>query len=227
MSRTEALLRQRPGLFVSLPRNEVELAEAALEGGADGLKVHVNVAHHASGTQFGSWAEEEPVIRKILGLGAPVGLVPGTLERNVTPREVREVEAAGVDFVDAYIQDMPQILPDIVSTLGVMAAFSWRDAASGWGLGHLEGRCSLLEASVVHPGGYGQPLADEDLAAYRAIAERWPNLPAVVPTQRAVRPSQVERILATGMRGLLIGAIVTGKTAEGIRRVTEEFRRVM
>lgn len=227
MSRTEALLRQRPGLFVSLPRNDVELAEAALEGGADGLKVHINVAHHASGTQFGSWAEEEPAIRRILALGAPVGLVPGTLERNVTPREVREIEAAGVDFVDAYIQDMPEILPDIVSTLGIMAALSWRDAARGWSLGHLEGRCSLLEASIVHPEGYGQPLAQEDLAAYRAITERWPRLPAIVPTQRALWPDQVESILETGVRGLLIGAIVTGKTAEGIRRVTAKFRRVM
>jgi hypothetical protein len=108
-----------------------------------------------------------------------------------------------------------------------MAALSWSDAEFGWSLGPLEGRCSLLEASVVHSEGYGLPLAPEDLRAYREIAERYPDLPAIVPTQRALQPREVEQILATGMRGLLIGAIVTGGTAEGIRRVTGEFRRVI
>jgi hypothetical protein len=227
MSRTETLLRERPGLLVSLPRNEVELAEAALEAGADGLKVHLNVHHHASGTHFGSWDEEQGIIRQILALGAPVGMVPGTRERTITPREAREIESAGVDFIDAYIQDMPMGVLEILTTVGVMAALSWGEEESGWNLGALEGRCSLLEASVVHPEGYGLPLAPRDLVAYRQIAERYPDLPAIVPTQRALRPGEVERVLATGMRGILIGAIVTGKTAEGMRRVTGEFRRVV
>ena len=227
MSRTETLLRERHGLYVSLPRNEVELAEAALEAGADGLKVHLNVHHHASGTHFGSWEEEQAVIREILALGAPVGMVPGTRESTITPREAREIEAAGVDFLDAYIEDMPMMVVETITTLGVMAALSSRDEASGWSLGPLKGRCALLEASVVHPDGYGLPPAPHDLIAYRQIAERYPDLPATVPTQRALRPAEVEGVLATGMRGILIGAIVTGQTAEGIRRVTEEFRRVV
>ena len=227
MSRTEALLRERPALFVSLPHNDVALAQAALEGGADGLKVHLNVIHHASGTHFGSWAEEEPAIREILALGAPVGMVPGTREWTITPREAREIEAAGVDFLDAYIQDMPMMVAETVSTVALMAALSWQDEKSGWSLGALEGRCSLLEASLVHPDGYGEPLAPHDLAAYRDIAARWPDLPAIVPTQRALLPKETEKVLATGMRGLLIGAIVTGVTAEGIQRATAEFRQAM
>ncbi len=227
MSRTEALLRERPALFVSLPRNEVALAQAALEGGADGLKVHLNVVHHASGTSFGSWAEEEPAIREILALGAPVGMVPGTLERTITPREATEIEAAGVDFLDTYIQDMPMMVVETVTTMAIMAALSWRDQRSGWSLGALERRCSLLEASIVHPDGYGDPLAPHDLATYREIAARWPDLPAIVPTQRKLLPRDIAKVLATGMGGILIGAIVTGKAAEGIRRATDEFRQAM
>lgn len=223
MSRTEALLRERATLLVSLPRNDPELAQAALAGGADGLKVHLNVVHHASGTYFGSWEEESEAIRAILALGAPVGMVPGTQERFITPREAQEIAAAGVDFVDAYLQDIPDWLPEQAGGMGVMAALSWRDEASGWDLGRLAGRCQMLEASVVPPEGYGQPLAERDLAAYRQIYERHPKLPAIVPTQRSLRPEEVARVLATGMRGLLIGAIVTGKTAEGIERMTREF----
>ncbi len=227
MSRTEFLLRERPALLVSLPRNDPELAHAALAGGADGLKVHLNVVHHASGTYFGSWEEESEAIRAILALGAPVGMVPGTQEQFISPGEAQEIAAAGVDFVDAYLQDIPDWLPEQAGGMGVMAALSWRDEASGWDLGRLAGRCQMLEASVVSPEGYGQPLAERDLVAYRKICERHRELPAIVPTQRALRPEQVARVLATGMRGLLIGAIVTGKTAKGIEQVTREFATVV
>jgi hypothetical protein len=37
----------------------------------------------------------------------------------------------------------------------------------------------------------------------------------------------VPKLLATGMRGILIGAIVTGTSPEGIRQATAEFRRAM
>jgi len=227
MCRTESLLRERPALLVSLPRNDPELAQAALAGGADGLKVHLNVVHHASGIYFGSWEEEGEAIRAIVALGAPVGMVPGTQERFISPREAEEIGAAGVDFVDAYLQDIPDWLPERAGGMGVMVALSWRDAVSGWDLGPLAGRCRMLEASVVRPEEYGQPLAEGDLEAYRQIHGRYPELPAIVPTQRALRPAEVVRVLATGMRGLLIGAIVTGKTPEGIERVTREFAAVM
>ena len=43
-------------LIVSLPENSLELALAAVEGGADALKVHCGVKHKASGVEFGSLA---------------------------------------------------------------------------------------------------------------------------------------------------------------------------
>ena len=221
--RLEKLLASRPALLVSLPRNDLALAEAALEAGADGLKVHLNVHHHASGTHFGSWTEEREAIEATLALGAPVGIVPGTRECMITPGEAEALESAGVDFVDAYLQDMPDWLPEQAREMSVMAALGWTDAAGGWDLGPLQGRCSLLEASVVPPDGYGAPLQAEDLVAYAAIARRHPGLPALVPTQRALEPHQVAEVLATGMRGILIGAIVTGRTPESLARATGHF----
>lgn len=221
--RTEKLLAERPGLFVSLPRNEVRLAEAALEAGADGLKVHLNVVHHASGTYFGPWREEEHEIRAILALGAPVGMVPGTAEKMITPEEAGEIAAAGVDFFDTYLHDLPAWLPEAVGEASTMAAFSTRDAEGGWELGSLAGRCSLLELSIVPGDQYGTPLGAEDLAAYRAICGKYPELPAVIPSQRALRPEDVPALLGTGARAVLIGAIVAGRTPEGIAEATRAF----
>lgn len=42
-------------LVASLPANRIDLAKAALEGGAQAIKVHMNVWHRASNNTFGSF----------------------------------------------------------------------------------------------------------------------------------------------------------------------------
>ncbi|MDQ3813571.1 MAG: hypothetical protein M3347_06435, partial [Armatimonadota bacterium] len=90
-------------LLVSLPRNDVRLAEAAIRGGAQGLKVHINVHHHASGTHFGTFEEERAHIARIVEAAgaAPVGIVPGGAPF-ATAAEFAELAKIGVDFFDAY-----------------------------------------------------------------------------------------------------------------------------
>ena len=57
MSRIGEALASKFVLLVSLTRNDPHLARIALENGADAIKVHLNCAHFASGTNFGSWEE--------------------------------------------------------------------------------------------------------------------------------------------------------------------------
>ena len=49
MDYTEMLTDNRFAVIAALPRNDLALAEAALEGGAQAVKVHCNVWHRASG----------------------------------------------------------------------------------------------------------------------------------------------------------------------------------
>ncbi len=105
--RVLSLLADGPRLIVSLPANSPELARAAAEGGADALKVHLHVRHGASGTQFGSLAEERGSLEKILALGLPTGIVPGAGDRLPTREEMQALAAMGVDFFDFYVHDTP------------------------------------------------------------------------------------------------------------------------
>ena len=101
------LLAERPRLIVSLPENSVELARAAAEGGADALKVHTNVRHDASGTQFGSLAEERERLEGILAVGLPTGIVPGVAASLPSRQDMAELARMGIDFFDLYVHDMP------------------------------------------------------------------------------------------------------------------------
>ncbi len=221
--------RDRPTLLVSLPRNDPELGRAALDGGAEGLKVHINLHHAAAGEGFGSWEDEANAITQIISLGVPVGIVPGTAERMCSPADMQAMAAAGVDFVDAYLSDMPAWMLDTSTAIHIMAAVGYQDLpphGTPEGLGLLP-QVKMIEASVLPHEAYGKPLCVADLKTYSYLADALRPWPVIVPTQRAILPDEVASLHKVGIRGILIGAIVTGKDPASIAQVTRQFRYVL
>jgi L-alanine-DL-glutamate epimerase-like enolase superfamily enzyme len=215
-----AALRERPGLIVSLPVNSPALARAAAEAGADALKVHINVRHEASGTAFGSLAEERDSLTRILAVGLPTGIVPGAAGALPSPADMHELEAMGVDFFDLYDHDMPLWLArwqGMTRAVAISQATPLEAAADLAALGF-----EMVEAAIIPCQGYGQPLSVADLAAYRRV-RRATRLPIIVPTQRAIQPDDLPALLAIGMDAIMIGAIVTGQEPGSLGRATERF----
>lgn len=229
--RTLELLNREPlALLVSLPTNSVELARAAVNGGAQGIKVHINLEHAASGTRFGSFQEERGNLEAILAaVDVPVGIVPGA-ERMAGPEDMQALAEIGVDFLDAYAQDMPAWMLSMTDNpMSVMVALHCDHA---WGeheilLGGLRdlgnARIQMIEASIIPHEGYGKPLNVLDIARYHRIGH-CATVSVIVPTQRAIRPEEVGLIRDCGIAGLLIGAVVTGRDAGSIERATSRFR---
>ena len=89
----------RLAVLVSLPRNDAALAEEARDAGAQGLKIHVNVEHRASGNSFGTVEEERAALEGILGTGVPTGLVVGA--GSVSKEQMRAATGMGFAYFDA------------------------------------------------------------------------------------------------------------------------------
>jgi 2-methylisocitrate lyase-like PEP mutase family enzyme len=81
----------------------------------------------------------------------------------------------------------------------------------------------VLEASVIPAEYYGSPFTLRDLIRYQRIC-RAVSLPVVVPTQLRVLPEDLPFLRDAGVKGIMIGAVVTGKEQEGILRTIEKFR---
>jgi len=136
--------------------------------------------------------------------------------------------AAGIDFVDAYLSDMPAWMLDAGTRVHVMAAVGQRDLpphGSPEGL-ELLPQVRMVEASVLPHEAYGEPLRVSDLRTYAYLSSLLAaaGVPVIVPTQRAIQPCEVAILHKAGVRGILIGAIVTGKDAGGLAAVTAAFR---
>ena len=211
-------------LLVSLPRNDVELARAALRGGAQGLKVHVNVEHFASGTRFGSWEQERETLAQIVAIaqaeGANVGVVPGAGGEFASPADFRGLAQIGIDYFDAYPSDCPAWALAQTDLDVMMAAFHGYDLSEFAGLEALG--MTLCEASILGHDDYGKSLTAGDVAKYAALVKAL-TVPVIVPSQKKIEPGDVAALRKCGARGLLIGAIVAGREADSIEAAARAF----
>lgn len=212
-------------LIVSLPRNSYELAQAAFDNGADAVKVHINVEHRASGNFFGSLKDEEKELCKILQVAnnRPVGIVLGgsyKLDRD----EVETCRDMGFSFMSLYADHFPAWLLE-VDGWGKMASpnYTYSDEEI-FQLG--KSGIDMLEASIMRPDQYGQPLLLSDLVLYKKIRSLV-DIPLVIPSQKRLVPSDVKHLASVGIDAVMIGAVVTGADSAQISEATLSFRKAV
>ncbi len=213
-------------LIASLPRNDPALAQAALAGGADVLKVHIDLHHHAGGTRFGSLDEERAALEQILALAGdrPCGIVPGATPE-LEARTLAQIAELGFDFLSLYLRHAAVDRLPPPERLARMLALAHDDPIEiAMSLDALP--IDVCELSIMAPDTYGQPLTYHDLARYAAV-RRATRLPLVVPTQHRVTPAAVPDLIRAGVNGVMIGAVVAGDTVESWRAVTQAFRQAI
>lgn len=210
-------------LIASLPENSYELAKIAWECGVDAIKVHVNVFHRASQNTFGSVEDNRELFRKIIeDSPVPVGIVLGE-NPFLAESLIADVVDLGFDFISLYGHHTPA---SFVNRTDINNFFAVNSIYSPEELRYIAQSfvADILELSVVEPELYGERLSGRDLAKYEYIA-RHANVPCVVPTQKVVYPSDVKVLHKTGVKGIMVGAISYGKTAESIRETLIGFRK--
>ena len=222
-------------LIVSLPKNDMEMALAAAENGADAVKLHMNVEHRASGTRFGSYEEEHDAVSAIAAaLSCSVGLMPGAdIASLPSRRELLELHEQGIDFLDIYTHHMPLWFLDLPHKL--IVALSQFDGFVEpafymshvyWPRGANRNRIFMVEASIAKPEEYGSPFSFHDARRLRILQE-YVDAPMLVPTQKHITPEDARWLVRTGTGGLMIGSIVTGNTAQSIGEATARYRAVI
>ncbi|QKY70222.1 hypothetical protein [Lentibacillus sp. CBA3610] len=208
-------------LIVSLPSNNMETAKAAIAGGADALKVHLNVEHRASGNTFGSLKENlgffEELVKEFYG---PVGIVPGGSLENIHEAELKELEKIGFHYYSVYLKHMPSFMLDLEleKTVAGDSTYSIETLRS-----MNTSSIDAFEASIIPGEEYGSALIFEDLLKYQSIVNAL-DIPVIVPSQRKITQSDIPHLVNTGVKALMIGAVVTGHYAESIESATREIK---
>lgn len=228
MNFKQIITQNKFSLVVSLPSNDLKLAQAALEGGAQAVKVHCNVWHRASGHTFGTFAENRQFLKELIALcgDVPVGLVPGGEDAFINEEERRELEQMGLGFFSAYTHHLPCHMMES-TVLTKMAAIDYTynqntlDAVR-------RSAIDVLECSVQPGENYGTDLNFADILRYSDIVEKT-GKPCLIPTQRKIKPSEVKHLYGAGCKAVMIGAVVMGKEPgpEQVKAATAAFREAV
>jgi len=223
---TQAKKERKLVLIASLPRNDVELAKAVLDAGADAVKIHMNVHHHASNTTFGTLDEERKNLTAILKSweGKLTGIMPFAAPV-YDPQTFQELADMGFDFYSQYLGHavigcFPE--PDKIARMLALAVDDPIELASGLNSMPVQ----VCELSIMDGNTYGQPFTYHDLLQYSAIRART-ALPLVVPSQHLITPESVPDLIQIGVEGLMIGAVVAGSTVESWTKSMKAFRKVI
>lgn len=198
------------GLFpviVSLPRHDLALAQAALDGGASAIKVHLNAYHRASGATFGSYTEERPFLEALAKLGAPMLVMAGQ-ETVPTLAEMDALADLGFEGFNVYVDHLqPHLLQSRLRPIPALSSSS--SDADIARLAAIPG--AMIEASIMDFSGYGTPLTTADLARYAHIA-KLASVPIIAPSQKKFTSADMAGLRAAGIAAPLLGVIVTGAT---------------
>lgn len=203
----QALISGEYPVIVSLARHDLDLAKAALDGGAFALKTHLNAYHRATGTTFGTFEQERPFFEQLAKLGCPLLVMAGQ-ETVPSAEEMDALADLGFEGFNVYIDHMqPHLLQSRLRPMPALSAASKPEDIQR--IATIPG--CIIEASIMPFERYRTPMTDADLAHYADIAAAV-DVPVIVPSQLMLTPQDGLRLRAAGLAAPLLGAIVTGDT---------------
>jgi hypothetical protein len=189
-------------LIVEVPANDPAVVEAAALAGADALQL-------------------KGVPRKMIeGIALPIGVsIEGKTAKS--EKDVKAITKMGFDFINVDAADFGEHIAEIKGVSKVLALDSKFSVDKLIGISSLQG--AALDAAIIPMGDWGKELVVGDLQNYISIILS-ANIPVIIPTQRAVRTSEVAILADTGAKAILLTETVTGNTSAQVEKTVREFR---
>ncbi|MBE1554542.1 hypothetical protein [Sporosarcina limicola] len=217
------LFSEKMSIIASLPENRMDLAQAAIDAGADGLKFHINVSHRASGNKFKDvefyFEMFEEVRRKFTG---PIGAVIGDEIEKVLGVKTKQLKDLGFNYYSLYAKDIGSKLllqNDLECTVAVNDKFCYERVRV------IESfNIQAVELSIVKKEDYGRTLNFEDLISYKSYRDNT-KLPLIVPSQKNLVPDDLLMLQEIGINAVMLGAVTIGSTVESIFETISRFTK--
>lgn len=206
------LNKNKMTIIVNVPENTTELAEAAIDGGADALLLHIQKE------EFTQQKKELASIVKNTDL--PVGIAAGW-EEHLGKKRMNEILALGFDFFNIGLEYLSPTVMAVDTTSKILSLNSRFTLDEVVELS--KSKFEAMDAAIIPSSGMGKELIIGDLQNYISIVLS-AGIPVIVPTQRSIRPSEVAIVADTGARGMILTPVVTGTSVKHVKQNTQEFR---
>jgi hypothetical protein len=212
-------------LLAVLPRNDRELAEAAVRAGADAVALRVCGAGTDLLKETGDLAAERAAIEETVAAlreRSIVGLVVGS-NGSIAPDELPKLVDAGVDFVAAYPHLTPADFLEL-SDVGRVAILDQQGGAAARGINDLSIQAVLLRTD--RPGDSPTGMTVLDVATCRSAADVI-HRPIVAFPSWTVSAQDVEILKNSGIEGLALVGPEPDASAETVEASIRPYAEIV
>jgi hypothetical protein len=202
-------------VLASLPKNSISLAVQAEEAGADAVILNIDGDENASPSHFGSYDLHDVYINDVIStVSAPCGIFIGGA-KVVTEEYWERVMSSEFSFVEMYAHQMPAfILADQrVKRLAAIATGYILEQVKE--LSQMDG-VEALDVATVPAQARGGPFSLLDYATLGVIAGLSAK-PVLLRTQKRLSRQDIDRVVALGVRGLVIDPCILSGADEAYK----------
>lgn len=212
-------------LAAILPRNDLALAEAAVDSGADVIIFRILGASTEFLAETGGRSDEEAVIKEaiaVIGDRAIPGLIVGS-NGSLAASDVPTLPSLGVDFVASYPHLTPATFLEL-SDVGRVAILDQQGGQISRGINDLSIQGALLR--IERPTDSPPEMTVLDVATYRGAADGI-HRPIIVLPSWTLHPNDLEVLRNAGIEAVALVGPTPDADAVKIAEVIAPYREIV
>lgn len=223
----EKLRESKPLVIVELPSNSLELARAAVEGGADSVIAQLYNEHPVTHAYTGGLELEASALKDMVEqLSVPVGLHLGS-EGRVMKDEWKKIAEIGIDYIAASIISIPPYVlgqNDLSKIIYLPTGLPFEHYRS---IGSFDGIIAIsFEASSQTQPDPQFRLNALDLLNLETVS-KLSSIPVLFRASQDVEEEDIRLIIARGCSGVIVDPAFTGSTSEHFKSTTQFYSNAL
>ncbi|MCX5751673.1 MAG: hypothetical protein NT099_08450 [Candidatus Saganbacteria bacterium] len=198
-------------LLVELPSVDAVMVEAALAGGADAILFSISDPQELKDSK-------KEILRLIEEVEVPMGLSVAALDGQAE-KSLKEI-LAEIDFIEVAEESIGKIkkVKGINKLVRLDNSYSMEDL-----LRLAEEGAELVDAAIMPKSRQQKEMTIGDLQQYISIVIS-AGLPVIIPTDLAIKPSEVSILWDTGAKAVLLTHKVLGCDPRAVEKNVRQFR---
>jgi len=209
-------------IVADLPKNTTSLAVQAEEAGADAILMNIDGEEGGRAGHFGSYELHDTYINDVIStVSVPCGILIGGA-RLMTEEYWERVMSSQFGFVEMLAHQMPLFMLNDSRLKKVVAITTGYILEQVRQISQTEG-VEAIDAATVAPQARGTPFSVLDYATL-AVVVGLSSKPVLLRTQKKLTREDLVKVMAVGVKGLVVDPCVLSGAEEAYKEELMQFR---
>jgi len=209
-------------MIADLPKNSTALAVQAEEAGADAILMNIDGEEGGRAGHFGSYELHDTYINDVIStVSVPCGILIGGA-KVMTEAYWEMVMSSRFSFVEMLAHQMPLFVLADTRAQKVVAITTGYILEQVRQISQMDG-VEAIDAATVAPQARGTPISVLDYATLGVVVGL-SSKPVLLRTQKKLTQTDIAKVMALGVKGLVVDPCILSGTEEAYKNELLRFR---